>query len=184
MPARIRPHDFTPEERCELERLARFRTAPARLVECARIVTAASESMPVGDVAHELNLLRPAVSAWVRRFNDGGPVALKDRPRPWRPHTYHADQRSEVLAAAPTDPKAMGLPFGYWTLDCLQVYLNERKGIPIKRSRIDELLQAEGLWWLHQESWLGERGDSVHRKMGHRAALHGAAAGLKRRRSR
>jgi hypothetical protein len=36
-----------------------------------------------------------------------------------------------VLAAALTDPKQLGLPFGSWTLDRLQAYLNEPKGIPI-----------------------------------------------------
>ena len=58
-----------------------------------------------------------------------------------------------------TNPKTLGLPFGCWTLDRLQAYLNEQKTIPIKRSRIDELLQAEGLQWRHQETWFGERVD-------------------------
>jgi hypothetical protein len=42
-------------------------------------------------------------------------------------------------------------------LDRLQAYLNEHKGIAIKRSRIDDLLIAEGLRWRAQESWFGER---------------------------
>ena len=33
------------------------------------------------------------------------------------------------------------------------------KGIPIKRSRIDDLLIEEGLRWRQQESWFGERVD-------------------------
>ena len=37
-------------------------------------------------------------------------------------------------------------------LDRLAVYLAEHKGITIKRSRIDELLQAEGLRWRTQET--------------------------------
>jgi transposase len=51
------------------------------------------------------------------------------------------------------------LPFARWTLDRLAAYLAERKGIPIKRSRIGELLQAEGLRWRTQETWFGERVD-------------------------
>ena len=51
----------------------------------------------------------------------------------------------------------MGQPFGSWTLDRLEAYLNEEKGIAIKRSRIDELLLAEGLRWRTQEGWFGER---------------------------
>ena len=52
-----------------------------------------------------------------------------------------------MLAAAMTAPQTLGLLFGSWTLDRLQAYLNEKKKIPIKRSRIDEILRAEGLRW-------------------------------------
>jgi transposase len=159
MPARITLRELTPDERTELQRLASARTAPARLVERARIVLGAAEGEPVGVIAGEANVSRPTVSAWVRRFNDGGLAALEDRPRSGRPHTYDAGQRAAVVAAALTDPKDLGLPFGCWTLDRLQVYLSEQKGIPIKRSRIDELLRAEGLRWRHQETWFGERVD-------------------------
>ena len=51
------------------------------------------------------------------------------------------------------------MPFGSWTLDRLAQYLNERRGISIKRSRIGTLLLAEGLRWRKQESWFGERVD-------------------------
>lgn len=159
MPARIPLRELAPGERAELERLAHARTAPARLVERARIVLGAARGRPVGEIVRELNVSRPTVSAWVRRFNDGGLAALEDRPRSGRPHTYDADQRAAVVAAALTDPKDLGLPFGCWTLDRLQAYLNEQKGIAIKRSRIDELLRAEGLRWRHQETWFGERVD-------------------------
>jgi len=64
-----------------------------------------------------------------------------------------------VIATALTAPEALGLPFACWTLDRLQAYLNEEQGIGIKRSRIDELLLAEGLRWRTQETWFGERVD-------------------------
>src|SRR3954462_3858895 len=157
MPARIRLRDLAAEERHDLERLAHSRTASVRLVERARIVLAAAEGRRVGDIADELKLSRPTLSAWVRRFNEGGLAALEDLPRSGRPHTYAEHERAEVIAAALTDPKALGLPFGCWTLDRLRAYLNEQKAIPIKRSRIDEILRAEGLRWRHQETWFGER---------------------------
>jgi len=159
MPARIALRELTPEERAELERLAHARTAPARAVERARIVLGAADGRPVGRIADEAGVSRPTVSAWVRRFNDGGTAALEDRPRTGRPHTYTAEQRAAVVAAALADPKRLGLPFASWTLDRLQVYLNETEGIAIKRSRIDELLAGEGLRWRHQETWSGERVD-------------------------
>ena len=44
-------------------------------------------------------------------------------------------------------------------LDRLEQFLNEQRGIAIKRSRIDDLLLVEGLRWRHQENWFGERAD-------------------------
>jgi transposase len=58
-----------------------------------------------------------------------------------------------------TSPQTLGLPFGSWTLDRLEAYLGEVKGIAIKRSRIDEILLAEGLRWRSHETWFGERVD-------------------------
>jgi transposase len=63
----------------------------------------------------------------------------------------------EVIALALTDPRSLDLPFASWTLDRLAAYLQEAKGIAIKRTRIDELLLAEGLRWRSQETWFGER---------------------------
>lgn len=159
MPSRIELRELTAEERAELERIARARTAPAHLVERATILLGAAEGRAVGRIAHEAGVSRPTVSAWVRRFNDGGLAALKDLPRSGRPPTYGADQRAAVVAAALTDPKGLGLPFGSWTLDRPQAYLKEQKGIGMRRSRIDELLTGEGLRWRHQETWFGERVD-------------------------
>ena len=58
-----------------------------------------------------------------------------------------------------TAPAALDQPFGDWTYDRLAVYLNEVAGIPIKRSRIQEVLVAEGLRWRQQETWFGQRVD-------------------------
>ncbi len=52
----------------------------------------------------------------------------------------------------------LGLPFASRNLDRLAAYLNEHEGIAIERSRIDQILRAEGLRWRH-ESWFGERVD-------------------------
>src|SRR3954463_11270052 len=158
-PVKVTLRPLTPEERQALEQLASSRTAQARLVERARILTAIADGRCPSQVARDLGICRPTVYTWIGRFNDRGLRGLEDRPRAGRPHTYSAEQRAEVIAAALTDPKDLGLPFGCWTLDRLQAYLNEEKAIPIKRSRIDELLQAEGLQWRHQETWFGERVD-------------------------
>ncbi len=64
-----------------------------------------------------------------------------------------------MIATSLIPPDAVGLPFGSWTLDRLAAYLQEERGMAIKRSRIGELLPAEGLRGRTQEAWSGERVD-------------------------
>src|SRR4051812_23088699 len=157
--ARVTLRPLTPEERQALELLPHPRPAQPRLVERARILNAIADGRRPSQVARDLGICRPTVYTWIRRFNERGLHGPEDRRRSGRPHTYTAEQRAEVVAAALTDPNRLGLPFGCWTLDRLRAYLNEQKGIPIKRSRIGEILVDEGLKWRHQETWFGERVD-------------------------
>jgi transposase len=110
-------------------------------------------------IAQQLGIHEKTVRQWVVRFNQGGLKGLEDEPRPGRSPTYTAEQVGEVIAAALTDPQTLGLPFASWTLDRLATYLLGGKGIAMKRSRIDEILLAEGLRWRRQETWFGKRVD-------------------------
>jgi transposase len=153
----LRIRELTHDETEDIKRLAHSRTAPARLVERARMVWLASQGKRVPAIARELRLHEQTVRAWLKRFAAAGLAGLQDAARPGRPATYTPAQVGEVIASALTHPQRLGLPFGCWTLDRLEAYLNEEKGIPIKRSRIDEVLIAEGLRWRSQETWFGER---------------------------
>jgi transposase len=159
VPALLRLRRLTEAEAGEIARLARARTVPVRLVERARIIARAQHGERLPDVATELGVEVRMVRRWVRRFNAQGLAGLADAPRSGRPATYAPAAVGELLAASLTDPRELGLPFGSWTLDRLTTYLNEERGIPIKRSRISELLRAEGLRWRQQETWYGERPD-------------------------
>ena len=163
MPRRVwkplRLREMTADERAELTRLARGRKTEARVVERAAILLALADGERPAHIARRLGVTRITVYGRLRRFNRAGLQALHDEPRSGRPATYTADQKAEVIAAALTKPDDLGLPFGCWTLDRLAAYLGEHKGIPIKRSRVDELLQAEGLRWRTQETWFGSRVD-------------------------
>lgn len=159
MGTRVKLRELTNEERSELGRLARSRTEEARLVERAQMILGLAAGERPSRVATRLGVGRMAVYDWLKRFNDRGPTGLHDRPRSGRPPTYTAEQKAEVVAAALTRPDTLGLPFASWTLDRLQAYLSEHKQIPIKRSRIDEILVAEGLRWRKQETWFGEKVD-------------------------
>jgi transposase len=153
----LRVREMSAEERAEIHRLAQSRTEAARLVERAQIVWHLSQGERVPRLARRLGISEPTARTWVKRFNAGGVPALQDRPCPGRSPTYAPEIVGEVLATSLTDPQQLGQPFACWTVRRLETYLNEVKGILIKRSRIDELLLDEGLRWRTQETWFGER---------------------------
>lgn len=159
MPRRRQVREMTEQERENIQETARSRTAAVREVERARIIRASSEGHSVAEISRDLQLKAAKVRKWIHRFNERGLAGLADEPRAGRPATYRAEEVSEVVAASLTDPQSLGLPFASWTLDRLEAYLNEVKGIRIKRSRINDLLLREGLRWRQQESWFGERVD-------------------------
>ncbi len=155
----IRVREMTPAEVEAIKRLAHSRTEAARLVERAKIIWLAHQSKRGQDIAAELGLNPASVRKWLKRFNEQGITGLQDKARSGKPVIYTAEAVSEVIATALTHPTSLGLPFASWTLDRLVAYLNESKGIGIKRSRLDELLLTEGLRWRKQESWFGQRVD-------------------------
>ena len=159
MPRLCAVRDLTGDEAQAVKRLAHSRTAAARLVERARIVWLSAQGWRVPAIAREAHRSEQTVRRWIERFNARRLDGLADQARSGRPPTYTSEEVGAVIAAALTDPQELGLPFGSWTLDRLAAYLDEAEGIPIKRSRIDELLTAEGLRWRQQEGWFGERVD-------------------------
>jgi transposase len=150
---------LTDEATRTIDRLAHARTEPARAVERAQIIWRARSGARVPALARMLGLCEATVRLWLTRFNAQGVDGLADAPRAGRPPTYTADEVGEVIAASLTKPDDLGLPFAGWTLDRLTAYLHETKGLAISRSRIGEILQAEGLRWRTQETWFGERVD-------------------------
>jgi transposase len=117
-----------------------------------------------------MGLCGATVRFWLRRFNERGLRGLEEEMRSGRPPTYTAEERSAVIAAALSRPADLGLPFASWTLDRLVAYLGE-KGIGMKRSRVSEVLQAEGLKWRQEETWFGARVDpEFERKRGRSSA--------------
>lgn len=159
MPRRLQVRELTEEERESIWQTARSRTAAVREVERARIIQASSDGQSVAEIASQLQFKAGKVRKWIKGFNEAGLAGLTDRGRSGRPPTYTPEEVGEVIASALSDPQSLGLPFSSWTLDRLEAYLNEVKGIGIKRSRINDILLDEGLRWRQQETWFGERVD-------------------------
>lgn len=159
MGQRLRLRALSVEEREAVERVARSRTAQARQVERARVVLAAVEGEGVGAIAARFHLSPATVYLWLHRFEARGVAGLEDQPRGGRPPTYSREQVAVIVATALTDPRTLGQSYASWSLDRLVTYLHEHHGILMQRSRLGELLLAEGLRWRKQESWFGERVD-------------------------
>jgi transposase len=71
---------MTEEERAELRRRAQSRTAPARVVERARLVLGIEAGETAPAVAERLGLGADVVRGWLKRFNAEGLAGLEDRP--------------------------------------------------------------------------------------------------------
>lgn len=171
----LKLREFTTDEDADIKSLARSRTSSARSVERAKIILLAAQGNRVPAIATRLKISQATARTWISRFNVAGLAGLNDRERSGRPTTYSAKQVAAVIEASITNPQTLDLPFGSWTMDRLAAYLKERKKIAISRSRISELLVAEGLRWRSQETWFGERVDpefAEKRGASRRSTLH------------
>lgn len=138
MPLRLRVRALTEEERQQIKRLSQARTAPARAVERAQIVQAASEGLSVPAVAARVGIAEKVVRRWLVRFNAEGLSGLRDKPRSGRPVTYSREAVGVVIATALTDPKELGQAFGSWTfarLERMRIEAHER-GFPVSRFQV------------------------------------------------
>lgn len=155
----IRVRAPSAEEQVELARMARSRTLCAGRVRRAQLVLLAMEGRKAAEIAESLRLHARTARFWLKRFNAHGLAGLEESERPGRPPIYPAEQVAAVIEAALARPAGLGLPFASWTLDRLAAYLSEAKGIAMRRSRIGEVLQREGLRWRQEETWFGARVD-------------------------
>ena len=150
---------LTQEEKDVITKLSRSQTASARLVERAKILRLASEGQSVPQIAVRVGVNEKTVRKWFKRFEQQGVAGLEDAPRSGAPLHYTAENKAFVLQAARTRPSALGLPYHSWTFERLAAYVKEHLGIGMKKTRIFEILQEEGLRWCKQETWFGERLD-------------------------
>ncbi len=156
-PLRLRA--LSEEEEHVIRKLAHSRTASARLVQRAQIIELAKEGHTIPQIMQQLHVSEHLVRKWWKRFEQQGLAGLEDAPRPGAPSRYTVENKARVLEAALTRPSELGLPYQSWTFERLAAYVHEHLGIHMKKTRIFETLQEEGLRWRKQETWFGERLD-------------------------
>jgi transposase len=156
---KLRVRELSEAERATITAWRGTQAGAVRLRDRATMIAWSAEGWWVSDIARIVRVTPQVVRKWIRRFNAEGLDGLQDQPRSGRPATYTSEQIGEVIAVSLLKPDGLGLPFGCWTLDRLQAYLTEARGLPIRRSRINEILVAEGLRWRTDETWFGDRVD-------------------------
>lgn len=150
---------LTEEESKTIKKWSQSRTEEARLVERAKIVSLAKAGQPVPEIAEVLGINEKTVRKWLKRFAEQGPAGLQDAPRSGAPSRYTPEVKAQIIAAALTNPREVGCQFTCWTFERLAVYVREKLGFAIQKTRIFEILQEEGLRWRQQETWYGARVD-------------------------
>jgi transposase len=155
----LRLRALSQEEKQVIEKLSRSQAAPARLVERAKIIGLASQGQSVPQIAQHMQVGYNMVYKWFKRFDAQGLDGLQDAPRSGAPAHYQPEEAAQIIAAAKSRPSQVGESFQSWTFRRLSTHVQEHLGIRMKRTRIFELLRAEGLHWRQQETWFSKRVD-------------------------
>jgi transposase len=142
MPNRVRILTVPDADRAELERRARSKGAPARVVERARIVLLAADGLTGSQIAERAGCTEPTVVKWRRQYAEAGLAGLEDAPRPGGPKTVLTDEVvCEILAATVTPPprslQAAGVT--HWSSRRLADWLGQARGIRVSHDSVSVL---------------------------------------------
>ncbi len=159
MPKTVRLGAISEDEKRELERVSRSRTAAQRHVERAQIILGWLAGQQPAVTAEQVGCTVNTVYNQLHQFNARGLAFLDDAPRSGRPLRYAEQQRGHLVVTAKTKPETLGLDFGHWTLDRLVEYVNTVLTIPISRSQLADVLTQEGLKWYQEKTYFSESPD-------------------------
>jgi transposase len=143
MAAHVRVVQVPDADRGELQRRARDKGAPARVVERARIVLLAAEEVPGKQIATLVGCAEGTVVTWRGRYAEHGLAGLEDLPRPGKPAQLPEALRDRVLELTLTEPP---VPFGatHWSSRLLATAL-AGEGTPISHATIARIWHRFGI---------------------------------------
>jgi transposase len=142
MPNHVRVLTVPDADRAELERRARSKGAPARVVERARIVLLAAGGLTGPQIAERAGCTEPTVVKWRRQYAECGLAGLEDAPRPGGPRrVLTGEVVCEILAATVTPPpeslQAQGVT--HWSSRRLADWLRQARDISVSHDSITVL---------------------------------------------
>lgn len=159
MPKQLKLRELTAEEQTELEQIAKSQTKAYRQVERAKIILWFQGGKKVKEIAKGLGRSETMVYKQIRKFRERGMKFLQDQKRPGRPQRYTEEIYGQIVKIALTKPEKLALPYATWTLDRLKVYMEEVYESPISRTRIRDILHAEGLCWYQEKTYFSHSPD-------------------------
>jgi transposase len=143
MAAHVRTVEVPEADRRARERRARDKSAPARVVERARIVLLAVDEVPGQQIAAMVGCAEGTVVTWRGRYAARGLAGLEDLPRPGSPSPLPDALRDRVLELTLTQPPtAYGAT--HWSSRLLAAAL-AAEGTPISHATIARIWHRFGV---------------------------------------
>lgn len=142
--------ELTPEERAKLESILRRDKSEQRMVIRVRIVLLAGEGLSNEEIIKILNISKPVVIKWRRRFAQSRMEGLSDAPRLGRPRIFSPDVRLEVATEACCPPKTTT----HWSTRDLAKHLETKKRVKMSHMTIQRILAAENIKLHLQQMWI------------------------------
>ena len=144
------------EERAYLEQLSRASSAPASVVQRAKVLLAVAGGMGYSQAARAVGRRSgDAVGALVKRFNGEGVEALTGRHGGGPTVRYGAEERARIVAELERTPDRETDGTATWSLNTLQRALRRAEdGFPtISHPTILKALYEAGFSWQKDRSW-------------------------------
>jgi len=104
--------ELSDDERMELERLSRSRTAAAAIVQRVRMILAMAEGVPYADLVERFETSTTTLTRWRKRYVERGVAGLTDELKKGRGDHITAEDEAKILAAT---QKAPPKPLTHWT---------------------------------------------------------------------
>lgn len=136
MPGALPPLEISTEQRDELQKLVRKRTAKASEVQRAQIVLWASEGRSNRQISKDIGIRSEQVSMWRKRFANKGLAGLADEARSGRPPTMTSKQRHRICETACKQPPKH---LSRWSISTLAKHLK------LPRNRVERALAEADL---------------------------------------
>jgi transposase len=165
-----RPHKhplrtLTPEERTQLEHLARSHTHPAIKVARAKSLLAVANGLKYTEAARSAGRKSgDAVAKLVTHFNTDGLKALQPKHRGGYTLQYTPELRASLLEEARRSPDRDTDGTSSWSITTLQRAVRCKPGLEkTSRNTIWKVLHEAGLTWQRDRTWC-ETGQSARKR--------------------